>query len=114
VGCLLAGLSDDTYGTPTSLPWGVNFGDGISRHPTQAYEILFVVVLAFVLQFLKRRPHQNGSLFRIFMAAYLTWRLLIDFLKPEPLVYGLNLIQWSCVAGLVMLIADRKVKDQYV
>ena len=26
IGCFLAGLADDTYGTPTSLPWGVNFG----------------------------------------------------------------------------------------
>jgi len=114
IGCLLAGLSDDTYGTPTSLPWGVNFGDGIARHPTQAYEILFVAALALILQFLKSRPHKNGSLFRVFMAAYLTWRLLIDFLKPEPLVFGLNLIQWACAAGLAILIADRKTKDQYV
>jgi len=114
IGCLLAGLSDDTYGTPTSLPWGVNFGDGIARHPTQAYEILFVAALALILQFLKSRPHQNGSLFRVFMAAYLTWRLVIDFLKPEPLVFGLNLIQWACVAGLAVLIPDRKAKNQHV
>lgn len=43
VGCLLAGLADDTYGKPTSLLWAVDFGDGIARHPTQAYEILFCV-----------------------------------------------------------------------
>lgn len=41
IGCLLAGLADDTYGKPTSLPWGVDFGDGIARHPTQAYELFF-------------------------------------------------------------------------
>lgn len=33
IGCLLAGLQDDTYGTPTSLPWGIDLGDGIRRHP---------------------------------------------------------------------------------
>src|SRR5580698_3003426 len=42
IGCLLAGLADDTYGKPTSLPWAVNFGDGVGRHPTQLYEILFL------------------------------------------------------------------------
>jgi hypothetical protein len=37
------------------------------------------------------------------MAAYLAWRLLIDFLKPQPLIGGMNLIQWTCVAGLLAL-----------
>jgi phosphatidylglycerol---prolipoprotein diacylglyceryl transferase len=35
VGCLLTGIADDTSGTPTSLPWGMDLGDGIQRHPTQ-------------------------------------------------------------------------------
>src|SRR5437868_7421431 len=33
LGCFFAGLPDYTYGTPTHLPWGVDFGDGIPRHP---------------------------------------------------------------------------------
>ena len=36
-GCFLAGLPDHTYGTPTSLPWGHDFGDGIPHHPVQLY-----------------------------------------------------------------------------
>jgi prolipoprotein diacylglyceryltransferase len=103
VGCFLAGIADDTYGKPTSLPWGVDFGDGIARHPTQMYELFFLLALAFVLQHRGRRPHSEGSLFRIFMAAYLAFRFCIDFLKPQPLVYGLNLIQWACLAGLCAL-----------
>jgi phosphatidylglycerol---prolipoprotein diacylglyceryl transferase len=114
VGCLFAGLADDTYGTPTGLPWGVNFGDGIARHPTQAYEILFVTALALALKLLKERPHENGALFRIFMGAYLTWRLFIDFLKPQPLVHGLNVIQWACIGGLALLIVDRKAPSPNV
>jgi hypothetical protein len=37
------------------------------------------------------------------MAAYLTWRLLIDFIKPQPLIHGMNVIQWACLAGLIAL-----------
>ena len=103
IGCLLAGLADDTYGKPTTLPWGVDFGDGTPRHPTQAYEIVFLILLGCALHFLKRRAHANGTVFRVFMAAYLLWRLLIDFIKPQPLVAGLNLIQWACVVGLLTL-----------
>jgi phosphatidylglycerol---prolipoprotein diacylglyceryl transferase len=100
IGCLLAGLVDDTYGKPTSLPWGVELGDGVARHPTQAYEIVFLFALGLVLRFISKRPHSKGFLFQVFITAYLGWRLLIDFLKPQPVVGGLNVIQWACCAGL--------------
>lgn len=106
IGCFLAGLADDTYGTATTLPWGIDFGDGIRRHPTQLYEIIFLVLLALVLHRYNKRPHPEGNTFRIFLAAYLAWRLLIDFIKPQPLIYGLNLIQWACIAGLLLLAND--------
>ena len=107
IGCLLAGLADDTYGTPTALPWAVDFGDGIGRHPTQAYEMLFLVALVLGLYTWERQgTPQNGQVFRMFLAAYFAWRLLIDFLKPQPLVHGLNAIQWSCLLGLAWLTAS--------
>jgi prolipoprotein diacylglyceryltransferase len=109
IGCMLAGLADDTYGMRTTLPWGIDFGDGIRRHPTQLYEIVFLLVLAFLLHRFNKRPHREGATFRIFLAAYLAWRLLIDFIKPQPTLWGLNLIQWACVGGLVTIVyAERK------
>lgn len=106
IGCFLAGLADDTYGRPTTLPWAVDFGDGVPRHPTQAYEILFLAGLATALYAWQRRGHlRNGQVFRVFLAAYLLWRLVIDFLKPQPLVHGLNAIQWACLAALLWLTA---------
>src|SRR5262249_883671 len=38
IGCYVAGIDDFTYGTPTALPWGHDFGDGVGRHPVQLYE----------------------------------------------------------------------------
>jgi prolipoprotein diacylglyceryltransferase len=104
IGCLLAGLADDTYGKPTQLPWAVDFGDHIPRHPTQAYEILVLALLGWIATRPANWP--DGARFRLFMAAYLAWRLIIDFLKPQPLVAGMNLIQWACVAGLCALAFD--------
>jgi hypothetical protein len=49
IGCFLTGLDDGTFAVATTLPWGINFGDGIARHPTQLYEIVFLLVLAAVL-----------------------------------------------------------------
>jgi len=114
IGCFLAGLADDTYGKPTSLPWAVDLGDGIGRHPVQIYEIAFLVLVGLLLSI--RRPLAEGARFRIFVASYLAWRVVIDFLKPQLLIYSLNLIQWSCLAGLLFLavgwLRNRKGLDE--
>ncbi len=106
IGCFLAGLNDHTYGTPTGLPWGVDFGDGIRRHPTQLYEVAFCVALALLLRRLASRPHAEGDLFRVFLFSYMAWRLMIDFLKPEPRLAGLTAIQWCCAGAVVWYARD--------
>jgi len=101
IGCFLSGLPDGTYGLETSLPWGVDFGDGVVRHPTAAYESAFAALLAVALLRFERRS-RLGEAFKAFMSSYLAFRLAIEFLKPRPaLVAGLSAIQWACVGGLV-------------
>ena len=80
VGCLLAGIADDTYGVPTQLPWAVDFGDGVGRHPVQVYEIVFLLALAVAIS--KLPVMRQGAKFGIFLASYLMWRVGID---PSPL-----------------------------
>ncbi len=106
IGCFLTGLSDQTYGVPTTLPWGVDFGDGVSRHPTQVYESLFLILLAIALAWIARRPHVNGDVFKLFMVSYGAFRLLIDFLKPEPSFAGLSSIQWAALGLLLYYARD--------
>ena len=107
IGCFLTGLDDHTAGTATSLPWGVNFGDGVSRHPTQLYEALFALALGWFLWRRMRRPHVTGNIFKIFMVAYFVFRLVCDSLKPEVRVFaGLSSIQWACAAMLVYYSPD--------
>lgn len=101
VGCFLTGLSDQTFGLPTRLPWGIDFGDGIRRHPTQLYDIFFLVALIAMLTWLQPKLQQSGDLFKTFMILYLAWRLCIDFLKPSAQFAGLASIQWACVLGLL-------------
>jgi phosphatidylglycerol---prolipoprotein diacylglyceryl transferase len=103
-GCFLAGLHDDTYGVATELPWGVDFGDGVKRHPTQLYDIAFVLALASVLGRARQRlAREPGLAFKLFLAGYVAWRLFIDGFKPVPYVYpgGLSGIQLLCAVFLV-------------
>jgi prolipoprotein diacylglyceryltransferase len=102
IGCFLSGLPDRTYGTPSSLAWAVDFGDGIPRHPTQLYESIVMVLAAVVLGHLTRRPHREGDVFKLFMTVYFGFRVAVDFLKPEPaILFGLTSLQWASVAVLL-------------
>src|SRR5262249_44684126 len=93
IGCFLAGLPDGPHGTPTALPWGVDFGDGLPRHPTQLYEIGVVALLAATIVSRRAALRTPGDQFKFFMVGYLAWRLGVEFIKPDHrLVLGLSAI----------------------
>jgi prolipoprotein diacylglyceryltransferase len=101
VGCFFGGLEDYTYGIATDLPWGVDFGDGVLRHPVQLYESL--AMLLFLVLFLidyPRRPRlwqRQG--FYWFILVYAVQRSAWETIKPYPvLFFGLNLFHWLCLA----------------
>ncbi|HWX66492.1 MAG TPA: prolipoprotein diacylglyceryl transferase family protein [Rhodanobacter sp.] len=108
IGCFLAGLGDHTYGIPTSLPWGVDFGDGLPRHPTQLYEIIFLLAQYALIHARRDAFAEPGDRFRAFMIGYLLFRLLVEFIKPVFYSYpgGLSGLQWLCVAGLTYYARD--------
>jgi prolipoprotein diacylglyceryltransferase len=89
-GCFLSGLDDHTHGTPTSLPWGRDFGDGIFRHPVQLYEsAAMALFLAFaLLAFARRQPVFMANGFYLMVGFYAAQRFLWEFLKPYAAVVG--------------------------
>mgnify|MGYP006081985383 CR=1 FL=1 len=103
IGCFLTGLDDGTYGSATSLPWGVDFGDSIYRHPTQIYEIVFIWSLFLCINFwTKNNPVPSGWKFRTYLMGYLFWRLIVDSIKPADWeIMYLSPIQIACIVGLI-------------
>ena len=102
-GCFLAGLDDGTYGVPSNLPWAINFGDGIRRHPTNLYEIMFWIFLWITLLAIEKQYKlANGAKFKIFLSAYLVFRFFVEFIKPDYFFsFGLSVIQLVCLAGIL-------------
>lgn len=103
IGCLLSGVKEFTYGSATSFILGMDLGDGVKRHPLALYELVFLILLFFVLRKLYFRGNlENGVLFRYFMLSYFGFRFLIEFMKPNMfLPLGLSSIQWLCLACFV-------------
>lgn len=103
LGCFFAGLADHTYGVPSRLPWAIDFGDGVPRHPTQLYEIVFVGLLTFLISRMDASRLIAGDRFKLWLSGYLCWRLFIENFKPKPFLYLdlLTGIQLACLAGII-------------
>jgi len=103
LGCFSAGIYEPTFGVASSLPWAIDLGDGILRHPVALYEILFLILLWVSLYNLERYTILNmGVRFKLFMIAYLAFRFVLEFIKPvHPVVWSITTIQLACAAGLV-------------
>ena len=99
-GCFFSGMDDQTYGIPTTLPWGSNFGDGIPRHPVQLYEsfsmLAFLVFAAVMIGTRDNWFMRNG--FYILVLFYAAQRFAWEFLKPYGTLVGpLNLFHLVCL-----------------
>lgn len=103
IGCFSAGIYEETYGNPTSLPWGMDLGDGIKRHPVNLYEILYLIAVAVLIRFWQKKyVLEPGATFKIFLISYLFFRFLLDVIKPGwRYCLGLGSIQLACLAGLM-------------
>ena len=81
IGCLISG--DGDYGTPTSLPWGMSFPNGIVPttervHPTPIYEFLAGAFIFWILWRIGARTMaSDGAIGKVF-AVYL---LLTGFFR---------------------------------
>lgn len=100
LGCFFAGVTDGTHGVVTKLPWGMDLGDGLPRHPTALYELCFLVGLGQIVERIPSRV--PGDRFKFFLSSYLFFRLCIEEIKPVPTPWlGCSGIQVLCAAGLL-------------
>ena len=108
LGCLQGGCC---YGLPTSLPWGMDFGDGLHRHPTQAYEAVFHGLAACVLVWMGRTGVQPRQHFKLYLGSYCVYRFGTEWLRPEPSwLLGLTFYQVS-VAVIAAAMAAHYLHD---
>jgi len=121
-GCFFTGIDDFTYGLPTCMPWGHDFGDGVIRHPVPLYEsaamamFLFVYLIAVVRD--NRFVIDNGLYIAILW--YAAQRFVWEFFKPYAPVLGpltvfhLLSIALAIYAGAMLLTASPRFHERAV
>ncbi len=103
LGCFFSGVSDGTHGLPSSLPWAMDLGDGVLRHPTALYEFGYLLVFGLASERVHFR--RSGDRFLAFMGLYLLFRFGVEFIKTQPRFWwGLSSLQVASVVGLVAVI----------
>lgn len=126
VGCFLV---NDDYGVPTTLPWGMQFPEGlpattvanlqqqfhvqfppgtdplqvVAVHPTQIYETILMLVAFWWLWRLREHHHAIGWRFGVYLVLAGAERFLIEFVraKDDRLLGPLTLAQATSI-GLVL------------
>jgi phosphatidylglycerol:prolipoprotein diacylglycerol transferase len=105
VGCQISG--DGDYGSPTDLPWGMAYPDGVVPttevvHPTPIYETLAMCLVAWAL-WRGRDALRPGLLFACYLVLAGCERFLVEFVRRnESVVAGLTEAQ---LLSLTMMIA---------
>lgn len=112
-GCYFSGLQDQTHGIAGNVPWAVDLGDGILRHPVQLYESLAMglFLIAAMVLLARRNTYFMANGFYLMAIYYGAQRFLWEFLKPYGTLVGpFNLFHFVCAAlifyGLWMISRD--------
>ncbi|MEV0390864.1 prolipoprotein diacylglyceryl transferase [Nonomuraea sp. NPDC050643] len=109
-------FNQELYGSPTTLPWGLEIDvehggePGVLYHPTFLYESVWDVALGFALLFAGRRfALHHGRLFALYVAGYTLGRFWIEGLRIDPVggvdhaveFVGLRINQWTSIVLFV-------------
>jgi phosphatidylglycerol:prolipoprotein diacylglycerol transferase len=107
-------INGEHHGTPTTLPWGVQYVNpdtlgqpGLVVHPEVAYEMVLTLVilgllLPFHLRLKKRLP--DGVLGLTYMGVYAFGRFWLSFFRTDPSVF-LGLRQAQLASALMVVFA---------
>ena len=89
-GCFSAGCC---WGTPTSLPWGVQFSElghqitgvptGVHLHPAQLYESFAMLIAFFFLLWLHKHRRFTGQVILFYALIYSVVRFLNEFVRDN-------------------------------
>lgn len=86
-------INGELWGRPTDMPWGMIFpsaADGLSRHPSQLYEMATEGLLLFLIIWIfSSKPRPIGQVSGVFLIGYGCFRFLVEFTREPDSYLGL-------------------------
>lgn len=115
IACIING---DAVGAPTNLPWGFVYTNpgtlapslGQAYQPTQAYEMVWDLLVFGVLWWARDRLKVDGLLFLAYLMLYSVGKFVISFWRLEPIfLFGLReaqVVALGIIAFTIILAAN--------
>lgn len=99
-------INQELWGRPmeTIMPWALDYGDHIARHPSSLYQALTEGLLLFLILWLyssKPRPHIAIS--AVFMIGYGSFRFITEFFRAPDSHLGFIAYDWMTMGQLLSL-----------
>ena len=107
-------INGDTWGNPTSLPWGFTYVNpdsfipssllGVPTHPNPVYEQLWLLVVLAVLFFAVRRVKIDGLAILLYLGMYSAGRFFLSYFRVNKIIV-LGLREAQIIALIVIVLA---------
>ena len=118
-------FNQELFGTPTSLPWGLEIDQtnpaypaglpaGVLFHPTFLYESIWSLIgVVLLINLDKRFELRWGKMFALYIAFYSVGRIWTESLRLDPseVIFGLRTNIWSALAGILAAIVIWRVQS---
>ncbi len=107
-------INGDTWGNPTSLPWGFTYVNpnsfipddllGVATHPNPVYEQLWLLVVLGVLLVVVRRTKIDGLAILLYLGMYSFGRFFLSYFRVNKIIF-LGLREAQIIALVIMVLA---------
>ena len=107
-------INGDTWGNPTSLPWGFTYIHpdafipdellGVATHPNPVYEQLWLLVIVGILLYAIPRLKVDGTALLLYLGLYSVGRFFLSYFRVNKILF-LGLREAQVVALVVIVLA---------
>jgi len=90
-------INKELWGRPaeTVIPWAMDYGDHIARHPSSLYQALSEGLILFVILFIySRKPRPTMAVSGLFMLCYGAFRFTTEFFRTPDAHLGFVMFDW--------------------
>ena len=90
-------INAELLGRPAdpSLPWAMDFGDHIARHPSQLYQAISEgLILFLILWFYSSKPRPRMAVSALFLIFYGCFRFTTEFFRTPDVQIGFVAFDW--------------------